>query len=163
MIEDYTILSLDLGTNLGWCLVKNGVIVQSGVFPLKTKSEKPGSKLSRFENDFLRRFVGVSEIVYEEVAFVSYEYQHRLYSALWGIVSMFTYRHNIRLIGINASTVKKQFTGDGHAKKVAVCEQAHRMGWKHGEPGTDLDHDEADAIALGVVNLGRRGIVAQFK
>lgn len=163
MSQDYTILSLDLGINLGWCLVKNGVIVQGGVFPIKTKSEKPGAKFDKFESEFLAKFVGVNEICYEEVQFVSYEYQHRMWSVLWGILNKFTYRHNIRLFGINTASVKKEFTGDGKADKAMICATAHTMGWKQGEPGTDLDHDAADAIACAVVTLGRRGVPVTFK
>lgn len=156
-------MSLDLGTNLGWCLVKNAVIVQSGVFPLKTKCGKPGAKYDRFENDFLNRFGKVREICYEEIGFVTYEQAHRNYGALWGIINKFTWRNHIRLVGINTMTVKKMFTGDGNATKADICATAHTMGWKHGEPGTDLDHDEADAIACAVVNLARRGVQARFK
>lgn len=162
--EDYTILNLDLATSVGWCLVKNGIIVQSGVFDLRTKgSTHPGHRYLKFSSEFLSRFRGVNEIAYESIPFSSHAQAHRVHCGLASHLEVFCLMNRIRLIGINTNTVKKLFTGDGHAEKADICAAAHRMGWKHGEPGTTLDHDEADAVACAVVNLARRGIAVRFK
>jgi len=59
------------------------------------------------------------------------------------------------MTAIHVNTVKKEFTGNGHAKKEEICRVAHRLGWTHGHPDTDTDHDEADALAIIWVHLTR--------
>jgi hypothetical protein len=66
MPNDHTILSLDLGNNLGWAKVVNGVIVQSGVVSLFRKDAHPGDRFLRFSN-WLRTHKGLNEIFYEDV------------------------------------------------------------------------------------------------
>lgn len=162
---DHFILGLDLGKkSLGWCLVKNAVIVQSGVVPLTFKDAHPVDPFIRFK-EFLSKFSGVHEICYEDVQFHTSRDQSRWWSGMRAIMLVFSYEHRIRTIGVPTGTLKKGFAGHGgkETDKVRMCEIAHRMGWKHGEPGTDLDHDEVDAIAAVVTRLKRQGTDCRFK
>ena len=159
---DHTILSLDLGSTMGWALVKNTIIVQSGAVSLKHKDAHPGDRFLRFKQ-ILDKFPNVNEICYEDISFQTSRDQSRLYDGLLAFLQVHCLVHKIRLIGINNTTIKKIFTGNHHAKKDEMCAVAHRMGWKHGEPGTDLDHDECDAIACAVVRLKRQNISCSFK
>ena len=63
---------------------------------------------------------------------------------------------NLRLIPIQTGQLKREFTGHGAAKKEAMCARAIELGWEGGCLGTDLNNDEADAIALLFVHMNRR-------
>lgn len=160
--QEHIILGLDLGSTLGWCLVKNSVIVQSGVFPLKFKDAHPADRFIRFK-EFLFKFRGVHEVVFEEISFHTSRDQSRVWDGMRALLMVFCYEHRVRLLGVPNATMKKEFAGHGKADKVEMCAVAHRMGWKHGEPGTDLDHDEVDAIAAVVTRLKRQGTACRFK
>ncbi len=48
-MQDYYILSLDLGTNMGWALIKNGVIEYSGEQLFTNKNKKEGQREIEFQ------------------------------------------------------------------------------------------------------------------
>lgn len=162
-MTDHTILCLDFGSTVGWALIKNAVVVQSGVRQLSAKDAQPGHRFVMFQDEILRGFTKVDEIVYEDIPFHTSRDQSRVYDGLLAHLQAHCLRNRIRLLGINNSTIKKEFAGNGKASKEEMCAHAHSLGWRHGEPGTDLDHDECDAIAAGFVRLSRQGITARFK
>jgi Holliday junction resolvasome RuvABC endonuclease subunit len=152
----HTILSLDLGSTLGWAFSVDGVVERSGSITLAHKDAHPGSKLERFL-EFLHEHKDVDEILYEFVPrFVSAGWAVT-YGSLLGQVMLFCKVHGIRYGTLKPSEIKKVFTGKGNADKKAVCAICHKMGWKRGKPGSDIDNDEADAIALLCSTLMRRG------
>jgi hypothetical protein len=157
MPNDHTILSLDLGNNLGWAKVVNGVIVQSGVVSLFRKDAHPGDRFLRFSN-WLRTHKGLNEIFYEDVPRFESNFAARVYCGLLSQLQIFCLVSQVRLTNIKANSVKKEFTGNGRADKIEICRTAHRLGWKHGHLDLDLDHDEADALACAWVILKRRNI-----
>ncbi len=157
MTDSYTILSLDLGTNCGWCLVKDAVLKYSGVLSLPASESHPGARFMKF-NNWLHDFRKVDAIFYEDVPRFESNKSARVYCGLLAVVQMFALVHGIPLTNIKSSEVKKDFTGSGNAKKDRMCQVAHQLGWKNGEPGTEQDHDEADAIATAWVVLHRRGV-----
>jgi Holliday junction resolvasome RuvABC endonuclease subunit len=160
--KNHTILSLDLGSTVGWCFIKNTSILQSGVVSLFRKDTHPGDRFLRFHN-WLANWKGVvNEIFYEDVPRFESGKAARVYCGLLAHVQVFCLVHGIRMTNVKPMSVKKEFAGTGHADKAAMCLTAHKLGWRHGNQGTDLDHDEADAIATAWVLLKRRGIEPSF-
>lgn len=151
----YVILSLDIGTHTGWCEVQDCMAIKSGVMKLPGPEGHPGNRFMTFSN-WLYQFKHVNEIFYEDVPRFESAKAARVYCGLLCIVQMFCLQHGIRMTNIKSNSVKKDFTGNGNAKKPMMCEVAHRLGWKGGHEATDIDHDEADAIACAWVILNRR-------
>lgn len=160
-----TVLSLDLGTNLGWCFSEDGKVVASGVYVLKNNSL--GERWTDFHN-WLSDFVGVTEIVYEEVPISGVGKikdkdgkkvprgmaQARVYFGLMAMLEIFvrTSSPKPHITPYHLGTLKKVFTGHGNATKADMCKKCHQLGWKGGRVGTDNQNDEADAIALQFVH-----------
>lgn len=161
-MTDYTILALDLGSDMGWAFIKNGIICQSGVVRMVKKDLHAGHRFMKFQN-WLNNFIGVNEIFYEDVMRFESGASAKSYCGYLAILQLFCLVHRIRLVGIKPTSVKMEFAGKGNANKADMCNVAHRLGWKGGHLHTDLAHDECDAIACGWVLLKRRGIEPEFK
>lgn len=127
-----------------------------------------GHRLRRFYN-WLNDFGGVSEVYYEisgipagsgarNRSVASNEVQIQLK----GILSMFCACYRIPMTGMHNATLKKSFTGYGRADKEDMCRFAHNLGWPGGVPGTAMDHDAADAIALIVCIEKENGNAVRF-
>lgn len=158
---DFTTLSLDLGSTLGYCLAKNGVIIDSGEVTLSAKDTHPGHRWLRFQN-WLFKYKDVNEILFEDVMFATSVMQMRVYGALLGILQIFCLAQRIRMASLTPGQIKKDFTGAGNSKKDVVCDVAINLGWKNGKPGTLINNNEADAIALFWVVSSRRGVQPSF-
>lgn len=157
MARDYTVLSLDLGSTVGWAFVKNATILHSGIVPLSRKDAHPGDRFLRFHNWLLQMKANkVNEIFYESVPRFESAAAAHVYCGLLAVLQMFCLMHGLRMTNIKAKSVKKEFAGNGNADKFEMCRVAHRMGWKNGHAETDIDHDECDAIAIAWVILTRR-------
>ena len=157
MAKDHTILALDLGSNTGWAKVVGEVIVDSGVVNFHRKDGHPGGRFLRFSN-WLRTHKDLDEIFYEDVPRFESAAAAKVYCGLLAVLQVYGLVSQIRLVNIKSNSVKKEFTGNGRADKTEMCKVAHRLGWKHGHPGLDIDHDEADAIGCAFVILKRRQI-----
>lgn len=151
-------LGLDIATKTGWCLVEGDQIVKSGVrdFSLK-KTEHIGWRGIWFYN--LMHEIGyVDEIYYEKIHFnprASGDHGE-LYKGLLMVMNMYAASYGIPTFGVWPGTLKKNFTGYGHAEKHDMCQAARALGWKGGVEGTAQGHDEVDAIALLVTELQAR-------
>ena len=148
---DYTILSIDLGSTLGYAVGKGGVIVESGEVTLSPGPNKthPGHRWMKFQQ-WLFKYKDVDEIVFENVMFFGKNgvMAARVYCGLLAVLQMFALGHRKLTSSLTPSQVKKDFTGHGTAKKEVMCEVAHSLGWKGGTKGTMNNNNEADAIAL---------------
>lgn len=153
-------LSLDLGTRTGYALVEGDQLIKSGVRDFSVKaSEHIGKRGIKFYN-FLLTLGQVDEIYYEEIQFgrgfktddgrwVNPTNDGReFYHGLLMLMNMYAAGFGIPTFPIHPSTLKKAFTGHGHAKKPDMVARAHELGWKGGSPGTAQYHDEVDAIAM---------------
>lgn len=161
---DFITLSIDLGSTFGYCVGKNGVIVDSGEVTLSAGAAgktHPGHRWLRFQK-WLGSYAHVNEILYEDVQFVTSPQQMKVYGALLGQLETFSLTHGIRMRSLTPGTIKKDFTGMGNAKKDVLCDVAIRLGWKNGVPGTMNNHNEADAIALYWVICTRSDIEPSF-
>lgn len=162
MSADFTILSLDLGSNFGWAIGKNGVITASGEVPLtRSQDSHPGMRWMRFQ-EFLYKHRDVNEIIFENVKGSRSHVASMVYGKLKGDVETFVLANGIRLSCLTPGEIKSDFTGNGNAKKEIMCEVAMNLGWKHGMRGTRDFNDECDAIALMWVIYSRRGITPRF-
>lgn len=161
------ILSLDLASTFGWALGhsdgKQGTITHSGEISLIAKDAHPGTRFLRF-NEFLNKFRGVKEILYEDVMFHGQNGHNaaRVYCGLLAQLQIFALVQGIRLSNMAPSSIKKHFAGSGKADKKMMCEVAHKLGWRGGHEGTDMHHNEADALALMWVVFTIRGLDPKF-
>lgn len=162
MTRDYTILSLDIGSDTGWAKLKNGIIQSSGVVSFVKKDSHPGDRFLRFHNWLRENGKDVQEIFYEDVPRFESAKAARSYCGYLATIQMFCLSAGKRMTNIKANSVKKEFSGHGNADKKAMCQAAHRLGWKNGLLGSDMDHDECDAIAAAWVILKRRGVEPAF-
>lgn len=148
---EFVTLALDLGTTYGWSLGINGQIVRSGELTLATDSQKlhPGHRWIKWQ-EWLYQFRDVNEIVYEDVTFFGTNgyLTARVYCGLLAVLQTFSLQHGIRLRCLSPSAVKKEFAGNGRADKKMMCDVAINLGWKNGKRGTDINHNECDAVAL---------------
>lgn len=162
---DFTTLSLDLGSTLGYAIGCSGVIIESGEVTLSPGVNKthPGHRWMKFQQ-WLSKYQSVDEIVFEDVMFFGNNgvKAARVYCGLLAVLQMFALGHGKRMSSLTPSQVKKDFTGAGNSKKDVICEVAHTLGWQRGTKGTMNNHNEADAIALLWVVYVRRGIEPNF-
>lgn len=163
---DYTILSLDLASTVGFAVGRNGVIVDSGEVPLKPPGNKthPGHRIARFQRLLheLKDRWNFNEIVFEDVPRFESAAAAKIFGALWGQMHLFTRAFNLRSQSMFATTVKKEFSGAGNAKKNDMCNVALNLGWKNGARDTAFNNNECDAIALLWCIYKRRNIDATF-
>ncbi len=152
-------LGLDLGRYTGYALAEGDRIIRAGVrdFSVK-KSQHPGHRLIMLYN-FLSSLGRIDEIYYEKIMFGKAGFSndaHEFYHQLLGVVYMVAAGFGVPTIGIWPGTLKKSFTGHGHAEKEQMCARAHELGWPGGKRGTAEEHDAADAIALIYTQLKER-------
>ncbi len=159
--KPYDILALDLGTTTGFAYVQDGVLKASGTVVLPDHKTHPGLRFLKLHN-FLQPFRKVREIMYEDVPRFESAKAAKVYCGLLSLVQLFCALHGIRMTAIQSNSVKKEFTGNGNAKKALMCKVAHGMGWRGGHPDTDIDHDECDALATVAVVLKRRNVELIF-
>ena len=86
---DFTTLSLDLGSTLGYALAKNGVIIDSGEVTLSCKDTHPGHRWLKFQN-WLFQYKYVDEVLFEDVVapFMSAQ-AARVYCGLLAVLQIF--------------------------------------------------------------------------
>lgn len=181
----YTVLSLDLGSNMGWCLVKDGVIEGSGIENHKLYTdEAPGCKWERFEVWLINFFNHhhVDEIFYEDVPRFMSNASARTWCGYLCILQKLSHVLGIRLHSVKSGEWKKMLLGgELHKKmlaraaeerksakaqnrtprpihKIVLCEAVHAYGWKGGLRGTEKDNDEADAIGLAIALFRQRRV-----
>lgn len=159
--KSHIVLALDIGTTMGWAIAKDGIIEASSIKSFFIASGHPGAKFAKF-NNWLVKFRNVDEIFYEDVPRFMSRDAGRVHNGFLAFLQAFAHGNNIRLTKLLNSSVKKEFTGDGRAKKERMCECAHNLGWTGGKKGTELCHDEADAIAVYYAIMKRRGVEVTF-
>lgn len=159
--KSHIVLALDIGTTMGWAIARDGVIEASSVKSFFIANAHPGAKFSKF-NNWLVKFRNVDEIFYEDVPRFMSRDAGRVHNGFLAFLQAFADGNRIRLTKLLNSSVKKEFTGSGRATKERMCECAHNLGWAGGKKGTDVCHDEADAIAVYYAIMKRRGYEVTF-
>lgn len=157
----FTTLSIDLGSTCGYCIGRDGVIIESGEVSLYSKESHPGHRWMKFQ-EWLIKYNYVNEILFEDVPQFKSASAAKVYGALLGVLQIFSLAHGIRMCSLKPTQIKKDFTGYGNAKKDVMCDVAMRLGWRNGVEGTMNNNNECDAIALYWVVCARRGIEPSF-
>lgn len=174
------ILGIDIGTSLGWAYASKGKIQAWGVEDFRVRGSEQhadGLRLQKFWN-WLADWAAVDRVYYERI---HHQYHNgdaaaATYFGMLGVLRMFCAGNNIPLIPMHTSTVQYAFVGERENRsginssgernyrvtKADMCAQAHRMGWRGGEPGTDMDHDACDACAIIVCAERERGNYIEF-
>ncbi len=162
MVGDRTVLALDLGQDCGWAFGKNGVIEASGTATFKKANTHPGYEFAKFR-EFLHDFRSVDMILYERVSGFKGAGAAMNYGAYKSQLMVFSYTHTIKMQNMKPGDIKRLFTGNGNAPKEEMCRVAHKLGWSGGMPGTRIDHDECDALALLWCVYHEHGIQPRLK
>jgi hypothetical protein len=150
------ILALDLGTNCGYALSRNGVITYGTKDLSAKRSDGPGQRWLKFRSLLANQYNAAGEleaIYYEDVK------RHgpgQVISAhVWGgflaHLEAWCDVQRVRLVPVGVGTIKKSWCGNGSAKKEMMIAEARRRGFKIG-----IDEDNsADALAVLHVGLER--------
>jgi len=139
------ILALDLGTQTGWAISKDGQIV-SGSKSFKIKiGDGAGIRYLRFRRwlDSLRKEHGIiNEVYFEDVRRHEGTQAAHVYGAFKGVLMMWCEEWMIPYQGVPVGTIKLFATGKGNANKEMMIDAA-------GNGGYDVaDDNQADAIHL---------------
>ena len=145
------VLALDLATTTGFALIGSGIITSGsqyfGTRPKKGQPHPPaGLQFAQFEN-WLKNHLRDDkplEIAYEEVfRWMSSSAAH-VFCGLRAIMLKEALRAGIPCFAYSPTTIKKDWTGNGAAKKELMMETTMMRF-----PDLDLtDSNEADAIAI---------------
>jgi crossover junction endodeoxyribonuclease RuvC len=141
-------LALDLGTNLGFAILRADNRIESGVEKFAPKAnEGPGMRFVRFRHWLLevkQTNEQLAHVAYERVHHVGQgqAYAGQLYGGFLALVMVFCEHHQLTYEGHQLNVVKKAWTGNGHAKKDEMIKRCRELGF---DPADD---NEADAIAL---------------
>lgn len=136
-------LALDLGTNTGWAICRDGVTA-SGTASFKVgRYEGGGMRYMRFQRwlDEMARD-GLDSVYFEEVRRHAGTDAAHVYGGLLATLTAWCEHHGIPYQGIPVGTIKKHATGKGNANKEAMIAAAVARGF------APVDDNEADALAL---------------
>ena len=138
-----TLLALDLGTDCGFAIFKDGKFI-SGTKKLGTYKEKFGARFYEFRKWLLNIIAkhNIEAIYFERV------YGHKgveaahCYGGFLYMLASVCFQQNIPCTGLTVQAIKKFMTGKANATKDEMITAARQKGFS---PETD---DEADAIAI---------------
>lgn len=138
------ILALDLGHDLGWCIMEDGKVMDSGV---ERFSGERGEVFHAFEDWLGRKVLSGST----PTVFVAEKPHLRGWAAsevlmgFWTLTLMQAHAWEIPLESVHTGTLKKHITGFGNATKDAMCEAVSK---RIGREITDDNEGDAIAVAL---------------
>ncbi len=137
-------LALDLGTNTGWAICRDGVTV-SGTASFKVgRYEGGGMRYLRFQQwlDEVTREGFIDSIWFEEVRRHAGTDAAHVYGGLLATLTAWCEHRGIPYSGVPVGSIKKHATGKGNAPKEAMIAAAVARGF------SPADDNEADALAL---------------
>lgn len=139
-------LSLDLGTHCGWAVAKRDGAMEYGTESFHRLSG--GAKWAEFRAwlSSTIRSRGIDVVYFEDVKAhgPGQVLAAHAYGGFLAMAQMVCHQHNVRMVGVGVSTVKKAFTGKGNANKEAMIATAQAKGFRVGK----AEHDTADALAI---------------
>ena len=136
-------LALDLGTNTGWAICRDGVTA-SGTASFKVgRYEGGGMRYLRFQRwlDELAQSQ-LDSIWFEEVRRHAGTDAAHVYGGLLATLTAWAEYHGSPYSGVPVGSIKKHATGKGNANKDLMIAAAVARGF------TPCDDNEADALAL---------------
>lgn len=134
-------LALDLGSNTGWALDRNGV-THSGTVSFKAgRYEGGGMRFLRFQQ-WLDQMPKPEVVYFEEVRrHIGTDAAH-VYGGLLGVLTAWCEAQGVPYQGVPVATIKKHATGKGNAKKEAMIAAVVAKGF------AVTDDNEADALSI---------------
>jgi len=147
------ILALDIASRLGWATDGADGRLIFGVYALPTSAENPGVAFCAFERWLDQRIIEhrPDTLAIEAPLVLAGRRGAKVLTnartvavlnGLWAIALLVSTSHKLRIFQANVMSIKKHFTGNGHADKAAMVKQCRLLGW----PVTD--HNAADALGL---------------
>jgi len=140
------ILALDLGTHCGWAVaLRDGTMdYGTGSFHRLTGGAKWAEFRAWLSSMIKRHYIAA--VYFEDVKAhgPGQVIAAHVYGGFLAMAQMVCHQHNVRMIGVGVSTVKKAWTGKGNAKKPEMIATAKAKGFRVGEQ----DDDTADALAI---------------
>jgi len=158
------ILAIDPGSQCGWALYDNGILLSGSWNLTPSRYESQGMRLVHLLN-YLRKIGRVDLVGYEEVHNHSVKLQGRtvcmwdaahVYGAITNVLFMWCDTHEppVPWTGITVQAIKKEATGKGRANKDQIL-RAARGRW----PEQDIvDDNQADALFLLAALVKENGI-----
>ena len=140
------ILTLDLGSKMGWALHQADGTITSGTVEFKPgRFEGGGMAFVRFKH-WLEEVRGFAEplsgIWFEEVRAHAGVTAAHVYGGFLAHLTAWAEQHEIPYQGVPVGTIKKHATGKGNASKAEVIEAMRRKGHN------PADDNAADALAI---------------
>lgn len=145
------ILAIDLGTKAGWRLRRADGKYAGGSLDFSGSSKRIGQRYFYFRR-FLWRAAknvepdGLEAVIYEKVQFMPNKRGGLMAAQAWAgfeaVLTSWCEHMEIRYLMVPVGTLKKHFTGNGHATKDDMLHRARALGFR------PKDDNEADAIAL---------------
>jgi Holliday junction resolvasome RuvABC endonuclease subunit len=143
-----SVLALDLGTKMGFAIVKGGVIT-SGTRKLHHNRSASGARFLDFRNWLIVTIdtCGIDRVYFERV------YAHKgtdaahVYGGFMYTLAAVCVEKKILCVGIPVGTIKKFATGSGNATKEEMIAAARSRGFN------PIDDNEADALAILLAGL----------
>lgn len=152
MLNDRTILTLDLGNNIGWAVSKFGKVFESGFYQLKDIDCKVRS-LYIFLDLLIDKY-GIFDDVYSESINVFGHF--RSLKVLFGydaILDLWCSINSLPLTKKTPTAIKKYISGNGRASKELVIQRVNTIFVELKKEVKN--HNEADSLALMAMILGK--------
>lgn len=145
-MSSHNILTLDLGTQMGWALRSFDQTITSGTVSFKhDRYQGGGMRFLRFKQwleQMLSSVGSIDAIYFEEVRrHLGVDAAH-VYGGFLAHLSAWCEQQSIPYQGVPVGTIKRQVTGKGNASKAKVMESVRQLGYQ------PADDNEADALAL---------------
>jgi hypothetical protein len=145
------ILALDLGTNCGFALSKDGEISYGTKNFSAKRGDGAGQRWLKFRALLANQYNAAGElhvVYYEDVKNHAGVIASHIYGGFLAHLEAWCEVQRVRLEPVGVGTVKKSWCGHGAAKKEMMVAEAKRRGFK-------LAADEDDtADALAILDLG---------
>lgn len=139
------ILTLDLGTNTGWSLLKKDGSIVSGTASFRPgRFEGGGMRFLRFEKwlNEMSEICNIDAVYFEEVRrHIGVDAAH-IYGGFLATLTSWCEELKLPHEGVPVGSIKKFATGKGNANKQAVIKAMEALGHR------PKDDNEADALAL---------------
>lgn len=141
-----SVLTLDLGTRIGWALRAADETITSGTECFKPhRFEGGGMRFLRFRRWLIEvnaAVDGLNAVYFEEVRRHAGVDAAQVYGGFMAHLTAWCEHHRIPYQGVPVGTIKKHATGKGNADKEAMVAAVRARGF------APSDHNEADALAL---------------
>jgi hypothetical protein len=149
------ILSLDLGTTIGWAIQLSGYSLQSGSVSFRpSRYDGGGMRYLRFRrwlDGFAADVGGISAVYFEEVRRHAGTDAAHVFGGFLATLSTWCEQNSVPYQGVPVGTIKHFICGRGNADKLAVIEAVRARGYR------PTDDNEADAIAILLWVMETRG------